>query len=144
MARRANKKDTNHTEITDMITIMREKHGFPVSFTDTHMIKGFCDFTFSFGGDRLEDATANNSDWVIGCMGITILVEVKGRKKKITDAEDEYLNRCFGSYLKVETFEELIEHSIFFCWNEKQILVLKGILELYDEYYKDRKAPIPS
>lgn len=137
MARRANRKDNNHKEITDIIAILRDKYHNPIHFVDTHEKKKYIDFDLQFGGTRSEDAVKDRSDWILGCNGTSIGVEVKQKGKLITAGEDEYLNRCRGSYIKIENFDDLIEGLGFFIFKASD---WEAMIKMTNDWRKIKEA----
>lgn len=101
---RANKKDLNHSHITDIIKELRDRHGAPIDFTDVHMVKNFCDFILTFGRGIKE----NNKFIPNRSYGKNMFVEVKNGNKETTDGEEHFIGKTFGDYIVVRSFEDVL------------------------------------
>lgn len=139
---RANRKDLTHAGITDIIKELRDKHGVPINFKDTHAIKGFGDFVLTFGGKLIE--THRNHKYPVISEGLTVIVEVKTGNGEITDSEWDYASRCFGNYVVVNSFEKLLFALEILTIRTDQLDDIHRLSNVYHEKVLHKTKPYPN
>lgn len=108
---RAARKDGNHKSITDTIAYLRDKHLMPIHFVDMHRNhEGGGDFLlFAFFNEEDTEDLNSNELFCISS-GITIPIEVKKPKQKLTKKQQEKAkkNRLGGLYV-CRNFDDVLK-----------------------------------